>query len=147
MQFLTYILVYPFLWLISILPFRMLYAVSDVLYVLIYRIFGYRKKVVASNLNLVFPEKSPEEIKRITKVFYHHLCDMIVESVKSLTISEDEMKKRFKFTNVDVIQDIEKQNKSIILMCAHYGSWEWVFILQTYVKYRGNAVYKQYIKD
>ncbi|SEQ43379.1 KDO2-lipid IV(A) lauroyltransferase [Hyunsoonleella jejuensis] len=143
MHFIAYILLYPLLYLISILHFRILYVVSDVLYLLIYRIFGYRKKVVASNLNLVFPEKSPEEIKRITRVFYHHLCDMILESVKSLTISESEMKKRFTFTNVDLIQDIEKQDKSIILMCAHYGSWEWIFILQTYVKSRGNAVYKQ----
>ena len=125
------------------LPFRLLYLFSDFLYILIYRIFGYRKKVVASNLKLVFPEKSDVEIKRITKVFYHHLCDMMVEAIKSLTISKAEMKKRFKFTNVELIQDIENQNKSIILMCAHYGSWEWIFILQTYVKSRGNAVYKQ----
>ncbi|ULC58089.1 lysophospholipid acyltransferase family protein [Flaviramulus sp. BrNp1-15] len=143
MQFLIYILLYPFLWIISMLPFRLLYLFSDFLYILIYRIFGYRKKVVASNLKLVFPEKSDAEIKRITKVFYHHLCDMMVEAIKSLTISKAEMKKRFKFTNVELIQDIENQNKSIILMCAHYGSWEWIFILQTYIKSRGNAVYKQ----
>lgn len=143
MHFIAYILLYPLLYLISILPFRILYVVSDVLYLLIYRIFGYRKKVVASNLNLVFPEKSPEEVKRIAKVFYHHLCDMILESIKSLTISESEMKKRYKFTNVEVVQGIENQNRSMILMCAHYGSWEWIFILQTYVKSRGNAVYKQ----
>lgn len=143
MQFLVYILVYPFLWLISILPFRLLYAFSDFVYLFVFRIFGYRKKTVKENLRLVFPDKSKEEINRITKVFYHHLCDMIVESIKSMTISEAEMKKRFTFTNVDVIKAIEEQNKSIILMCAHYGSWEWMFILQTYVKYRGNAVYKR----
>ncbi len=143
MQFLVYILVYPFLWLISILPFRLLYAFSDFVYLFVFRIFGYRKKTVKENLRLVFPDKSKEEINRITKVFYHHLCDMIVESIKSMTISEAEMKKRFIFTNIDVIKAIEEQNKSIILMCAHYGSWEWIFILQTYVKYRGNAVYKR----
>ena len=142
MHFIAYILLYPILYLISILPFRVLYAVSDVLYLLIYRIFGYRKKVVASNLNLVFPDKSPEELKRITKVFYHHLCDMIVEAIKSLSISEREMKKRFKFSNVALIKDIEAQHRSIILMCAHYGSWEWIFILQKYVTSKGNAVYK-----
>ncbi|GGD06792.1 lipid A biosynthesis protein [Hyunsoonleella pacifica] len=117
--------------------------VSDGLYVLLYRVFGYRKKVVKSNLNLVFPNKTDEEIQRITKVFYHHLCDMIVEAIKSLTISKEDMQKRFKFTNVELIQNIEAKDKSIILMCAHYGSWEWIFILQTYVKSRGNAVYKQ----
>ncbi|MDG5491279.1 lysophospholipid acyltransferase family protein [Psychroserpens sp. SPM9] len=143
MQFIIYILVYPFLWFVSILPFRLLYAFSDVLYLLIYRLFGYRKKTVLSNLKLVFPEKDDQEIKQITKKFYHHLCDMMVEAIKSLSISEAEMKKRFTFTNVELIQELENKNRSIVLMCAHYGSWEWIFILQTYVKSRGNAIYKR----
>ncbi|MEY8849273.1 lysophospholipid acyltransferase family protein [Psychroserpens sp. XS_ASV72] len=143
MQFLIYILLYPFLWLISILPFRLLYAVSDGLYILLFRIFGYRKKVVKNNLRLVFPEKSEAEIKTITKRFYHHLCDMILESIKSLTISEAEMKKHYKFTNLEVIHDLEKENRSIVLMVAHYGSWEWIFILQTYIKHKGYAIYKR----
>ena len=143
MQFLVYILVYPFLWLISILPFRLLYAFSDLIYFFMYYVFGYRKKTVQDNLHLVFPDKSEKEINRITKAFYHHLCDMIVEAIKSLTITETEMKKHFTFANVELIQDVEKLNKSIALMCAHYGSWEWMFILQTYIKYRGNAVYKR----
>jgi KDO2-lipid IV(A) lauroyltransferase len=98
---------------------------------------------VQYNLRLVFPEKSDKEINLITKQFYHHLCDMMVEAIKSLTISEKQMLKRFKFSNVELIQNIENQNRSIVLMCAHYGSWEWIFILQTYVKSNGNAVYKR----
>ncbi|WP_323789872.1 lysophospholipid acyltransferase family protein [Psychroserpens sp.] len=143
MQFLVYIIIYPFLWIVSILPFRLLYAVSDGLYFLLYYIVGYRKKVVRNNLNLVFPEKTEEEIKAITKTFYHHLSDMVVESIKSLTISEAEMKKRFTFTNIEEIHKIEDTNKSIVLMCAHYGSWEWIFILQTHIKSKGYAVYKR----
>ena len=143
MQFIAYILIYPFLWLISILPFRLLYAFSDGLYFLLYRIVGYRKKTVRENLDLVFPNKSEAEKKRITKAFYHHLCDMMVEAIKSMTISEKEMKKRFTFSNIELINAIEEQNKSIVLMCAHYGSWEWIFILQTYVKSKGYAVYKR----
>ena len=143
MQFLVYILIYPFLWLISILPFRLLYALSDIIYVFIYRIIGYRKKTVKENLRLVFPNKSKEEINRITKAFYHHLCDMILESIKSMTISEAEMKKRFVFANFEEIHKITNQNKSIILMCAHYGSWEWIFILQKYTQVKGYAIYKR----
>jgi KDO2-lipid IV(A) lauroyltransferase len=143
MHFIAYLLIYPFLWLISILPFRLLYAFSDFIYLFVYKFFGYRINTVKRNLNLVFPDKSEEEINAITKKFYHHLCDMVVESIKSLTISEAEMKKRFTFTNVELIQNIENQNKSIVLMCAHYASWEWIFILQTYVNSRGNAVYKR----
>ena len=95
------------------------------------------------NLNLVFPYKSKKEINRITKAFYHHLCDMIVESIKSMTISEAEMKKRYVFTNVEEIHKLEKINKSIVLMCGHYASWEWIFILQKYINHKGYAVYKR----
>lgn len=143
MQLIAYILVYPILWLVSILPFRLLYFVSDITYVFIYRIFGYRKTTVINNLKLVFPEKSEKEISKIARLFYHHLCDMILESVKSLTISEKELLKRFVPTNIDLINDLEKRNKSVILMCAHYGSWEWIFILQNYVDYKGYAIYKR----
>jgi len=143
LQLLAYILLYPILWLISILPFRLLYAVSDGLYILLYRVFGYRKKVVTDNLNLVFPEKSKDEIERITKVFYHHLCDLILESIKSMTISEAEMRKRYVFTNVEEIHKLEKANKSIVAMCSHYASWEWIFILERYINHRGYAIYKR----
>lgn len=143
MQIIPYIIIYPFIWLLSILPFRLLYCVSDILYFFIYKIIGYRKAVVKSNLKLVFPEKSDDEISKIMSKFYHHLCDMIMESIKSLTISEKAIKKRYRFTNVDLILDLEKQHKSIILMCAHYGSWEWIFILQKYVNHKGYAIYKR----
>lgn len=143
MQLIAYILIYPFLWLISILPFKLLYAFSDCIYILLYHIIGYRKKVVRENINLVFPDKSETEKKKIIKKFYHHLCDMMVESIKSMTISEAEMKKRYQFKNLDIIHNLEKKNRSIILMCAHYGSWEWIFILQRYVNHKGYAVYKR----
>lgn len=143
MQLLAYILIYPILWIVSMLPFRILYFVSDLLYILMYYVIGYRKKVVTENLNLVFPNKSEAELRIVLKRFYHHLCDMIVESVKSMNISIDSMKSRYKFNNLDIINDYEKQNKSIILMCAHYGSWEWIFILQTYTTHRSYAIYKK----
>ena len=142
MQFLVYILAYPLIWIISKFPFWLLYGVSDILYLFVYRIFGYRKKVVQANLNLVFPEKDQAEIKLITKKFYYHLCDMIVESIKSLSITEKELKIRYTFTNVDLIKTLEKENKSISLMIGHYGSWEWIFILQSYINHKGYAIYK-----
>ena len=143
MQLLAYILIYPILWFVSILPFRLLYAVSDLLYILMYHVFRYRKQTVQDNLRLVFPEKSDLEIKIITKKFFHHFCDMILESIKSMNISLESMKARYTFKNLDIIKDFEKQNKSIVLMCAHYGSWEWIFILQTYTSHRGYGIYKR----
>ena len=94
-------------------------------------------------MKLVFPNKTQAEINDITTKFYHHLCDMIVEAIKSLTISEKEMKEHFKFSNVEVLNKIEKMNKSTILMCAHYGSWEWIFILNRFVDQNTKGLYLQ----
>ncbi len=143
MQFLVYILVYPLLWLVSILPFKLLYLVSDALYVLLYYVIGYRKKTVNDNLTLVFPEKTKKEIKIITKKFYHHLCDMFLEMAKTMTISETELKKRFKITNPEEFKRLEDLNKSIILIFGHYASWEWSIVLQQYINFKGLAVYKR----
>ena len=143
MQLVIYLLLYPLLYIISILPFRLLYAFSDFLYLIIYRVFGYRKKVVRDNLKLVYPNKSEKELKQITKLFYHHLCDMMVEAIKSITISAETMRAHFTFKNIELIKELEAKNRSIVLMCAHYGSWEWIFILQTYVSHKGYAVYKK----
>lgn len=143
MQLLVYILIYPLLWLISILPFRLLYLLSDGLYVLLYHVIGYRKKVVTDNLELAFPNKSEKEISVIRKKFYHHLCDMILEAIKSITISESEMLNRYVFTNINEVHKLYKENKSVTLFMGHYGSWEWIFILQKHTDYKGYAVYKR----
>ncbi|MBF6608063.1 MAG: lipid A biosynthesis acyltransferase, partial [Flavobacterium sp.] len=88
MQFIVYLIVYPLIWLISMLPFRLLYILSDVIYILIYYIIGYRKKTVRGNLALAFPELSSEERLVIEKKSYRHLCDIFLEMAKSLTISK-----------------------------------------------------------
>ena len=143
MQLLIYILVYPFLWILSILPTNVLYRFSNFLFLLVYNLFNFRKKIVRENLRLCFPKKSLHEIKTIEKKFFRHLCDMFVESIKSISISEAEMRKRYKFTNIEEVNKIEAANKSILLMCAHYGSWEWIFIIQKYVNTDGYAIYKK----
>ncbi len=143
MQFIIYILVYPIIWLISILPFSILYLISDFFYVLIYYVFGYRKKVVLDNLILAFPEKKIDELKKIRKKFYHHFIDIFVEMIKSFTISEKRLKRRYTFKNIELIQNLEKKGKSIILMGSHYANWEWIFIMNTYVNCKGVAAYNK----
>lgn len=143
MHFLAYIIIYPILWLVSILPFKVLYFVSDGLYILLYYIIGYRKNVVYSNLKLVFPKKSNKELKQIQKKFYKHLCDMFLEMAKTMTISEKELKKRFKILNPEEFQRLENLNKSIILIFGHYASWEWSIVIQNYINFKGLAVYKR----
>ncbi len=143
MKFLIYILAYPFLWLISKMPFPLFYFMSDCFYVLLYRIVGYRKKTVRKNIKMTMPHLSEAEVFKIEKQFYKHLCDMFLEMIKTITISEEELKKRFTFTNLDMVIHTEQQNKSILLFCAHYANWEWMIILDRFIQYQGYAVYKK----
>jgi KDO2-lipid IV(A) lauroyltransferase len=142
MQLLVFILVYPFLWLISILPYRLFYLFSDFVFFLVYHVVGYRKKVVRENLELVFPQKSKEEIHRIQKEFFKHMCDMFLEMVKTMNLSKEDVKKRYHITNVELIQEIEKE-KSILVPCSHYANWEWNVSLNLYVQAKGYAVYQK----
>ena len=142
MHLLTYVLVFPILWVISILPFRIFYLFSDLIYVLVYYIIGYRKKVVYDNLKLVFPDKGEKELLTIRKKFYKHMCDMFLEMIKTMSMSEKEMRKRFQITNIPYVQELEKR-KNIMIMASHYASWEWGIILQRDIEATAFGVYKK----
>ncbi len=141
MNFIVFIIVYPVIWLISILPFRVLYIISDGIYFLIYYIFGYRKKVVLDNLNLAFPNNSLSENKKLRKQFYHHFVDVFMEMIKSFTASKETVYKHYKFTNIDFFTDLYKDGKSVVLMGSHYANWEWIMSLDSFVDYKGYAAY------
>ena len=143
MQRIVFYLVYALLWLISILPFPIFYFVSDCIFVLIYYIIGYRKKTVRSNIQLTLPYLSKKEQLQVERKFYKYMCDMFMEMIKTLTISESEIKKRFSFTNIDLFHEYENKNKSIILFYAHYASWEWSVTLGFYTKFKGYGIYKK----
>lgn len=143
MQFVIYLLVYPVLWIISILPFRILYLFSDVVYFITYYIIGYRKKTVRENLSLALPHLSREERRSIEKKSFRHMCDMFLEMIKTMNISEAEMARRFKFTNLEDYLNLERKNKSIAVMCAHYASYEWVISMNSKISYEGFAIYKK----
>ena len=143
MQLLVYILNYPILWIISILPFPIFYLFSDFICFLTYNIIGYRKKVVRANIKLALPHLSDKERLIIEKKFYSHMCDMFLEMIKTMSISQKEMEKRFVFTNMEVYYDLEKKNKSIALMCAHYASYEWVISMNYYTNFKGIGIYKR----
>ena len=143
MQLLAFVLIYPILWLISILPFTIFYKLSDFICFLIYRIFKYRKKTVRANLALALPHLSEVERKVIEKKFYSHMCDLFLEMIKTITISDAEIRKRFTFTNIEIIEEYEQKNKSVILMCAHYASWEWLVVISKYINFRSFGIYKK----
>jgi Kdo2-lipid IVA lauroyltransferase/acyltransferase len=143
MQLLIFILIYPILWLVSILPFRILYFLSDAVYVIVYRIIGYRKKSVRENIALALPHLSVKERLVIEKKFYHHLCDIFLEMIKTMTISDKEINKRYAFTNLEIYLELEKKGKSIALLCAHYASYEWAVSMNLHITFEGFGIYKK----
>ncbi len=143
MQLLIYIFLYPILWCISKLPFRLLYVLSDGLYILTYYIIGYRKKIVRENLALTLPNLSDKERLIIEKKSYQNMCDVFLEMIKTLTISKTEMERRYKFKNIEVYDYLEKKGKSIALLCAHYASYEWAISINSKISFEGYAVYKK----
>jgi KDO2-lipid IV(A) lauroyltransferase len=125
MKAIIFYLLLPIIYLISLLPFGILYIVSDGLYLLVFHLFGYRKKVVYQNLKNSFPEKSEKEIDEIARKFYKNLCDIIIESIKSMTMSEKDYLKRCKFESTVLANELFEKNKSVICILGHYGNWEW----------------------
>lgn len=143
MQFLAYALAYPLIWLISLLPFRILYILSDITYLIVYYIIGYRKDIVRKNFDLCLPHLSAIEKKKLEKKFYHHFCDSFVEMVKTLNISNKEIKKRFVFTNFEEIHKLEETGKSTAILIGHYASYEWLLLLHRYLHNQvGFGIYK-----
>ncbi len=121
-----YKLVYIVFYLLSLLPFRLLYGLSDFLYVIMYHVAGYRKGVVRKNLNRSFPDKSEAERKQIERKFYHWLCDYFMESIKLLSISEKELRRRFTITNSAEIEQCFEEGQSTAAILGHYCNWEWL---------------------
>jgi Lauroyl/myristoyl acyltransferase len=120
----------------------LLYVKSTVVYFIIYYLIGYRRKVVKSNLELVFPEKTLDERKLIERQFYKHLCDLIFESIKSISISEKELRKRFDIENMDLLNGYFDNNRSTLVLCGHYANWEWSNIVPVHTEAKGFGVYK-----
>ena len=114
------------------MPMGFLYGVSDFIYLLLYKIASYRVKVVRENLRTAFPDKSGEELKKIEKAFYHHLCDYFLETVKALTISDEELRRRYVIKNPELVQEIADSGQSVFLYGAHIGNWEWLTALPLY---------------
>lgn len=111
---------------IAHLPLRMLYVFSDIGYLIVYYLIKYRRGVVRKNLINSFPEKSEKEIVRIEKKYYHSLCDVSVESFKTLHISDKEMRRRVDVQGTDLVEAAASRGKSVILLLGHCGCWEWV---------------------
>ena len=142
MQALTFYFIYPFLYLIASLPFPALYKLSDILFYFFW-LSGYRKRVVIENLRNSFPEKSNEEIDRLCKGYFRYLCDLTLETMKTMRMTEQEARTRCLYHHADWIDKMFEEKKSIVIVLGHYGNWEWAgpsFTLGT--KYQLYVIYR-----
>lgn len=111
--------------LVRLMPFKVMYIFSDLIYFLIYHIIGYRRKVVSSNLRSSFPEKNDKEIITLTRKFYHHLCDISLESIKGFTMSPNELVRRHHILNPELANYFYDKGISVVTVPGHYNNWEW----------------------
>ena len=141
MKFFTYILTLPFIYFLALLPFRLMYIFSDFLSFVLYRIIGYRKQVVRANLVRTGFGDEPAQCFSIEKAVYKHFCDLYLETFKSLTLSKSQIQKRFVVNNTSLIQDFALQGKSVIMMCGHYASYEWLLSMGYYSNHTAYGIY------
>ena len=129
-----YYIVYGFLYVLSLLPLRVLFLVSDLIYFLLYYVAGYRRQLVASNLLIAFPEKTEEERKKIARQFYLNFTDTFIESIKMISISRKELEKRSN-CEIDYLNELIAKGYNIHIMAGHQFNWEFA-----------NLVYAMYLK-
>jgi Kdo2-lipid IVA lauroyltransferase/acyltransferase len=136
-----YYILFGFFYVLSLLPMRILYIISDGIYLVVYYISGYRKKVVMNNLEIAFPDKSDKERVKIAKAFYHNLVDSFIETIKLVSASRSFLEKRVT-ANWEVLDPLFKTGKSCQLHLGHTFNWEWGHhVLASHTKYQMLVVY------
>jgi len=143
METIGFYIFYGINWIMTLLPLRVLYFLSDILFFLLYYPLSYRKKVVTENLMNSFPEKSPEEIKVISKKYYSHLADIMIETLKLTHLTNKELKKRMTYNNPELVEQLYKSGRDVAAVHSHFNNWEWLTaIFPLYTRYETIGVYK-----
>ena len=124
--------------LVALLPFRVLYFLSDCLFFLVRYVARYRVKKVKANIAASFPEKSEKERNEIVRKFYHHFCDTFFETIKLLHISDDQMRRHAQFRNVEQVEQYVREGNSVAIYAAHFGNWEWLTSIVLWGKFPEN---------
>ena len=122
----AYPIIYSIWYAISLLPLWVLYRISDLLFLLVYYVIRYRRKIVRANMVSSFPEKQMRDIVSIEKKYYKWFCDYVVETIKMLTMSRREMKKRMRFENLDLMNNPLSEGRNVSIFLGHYCNWEWI---------------------
>jgi len=130
---------------ISLLPYPLLYGLSNFLYYIIFYVVGYRKKVVFQNIRNSFPDKTHAKHVEIAKKYYRHFCDLTLESLKVFTISEKEVRNRMQLKNPEVVNRYFNQGKSVIVAGGHYNNWElFAVAVASMIRHEAIAIYKPF---
>jgi Kdo2-lipid IVA lauroyltransferase/acyltransferase len=138
-----YYIFYGINWIITLLPIRILYISSDILFLFLYYFPSYRKKIVDENLRNSFPEKSAKEIALIERKFYRHLADLFIETLKLTHLSNNQLKKRMTVSNPELIESLYDKGRDVVVVHSHYNNWEWLGVCYPlYTRYRTVSVYK-----
>lgn len=122
---LSYIFFRITVFLLSFLPFRLLYGLSDILSFVLYRLLKYRYAVIYDNLTKSFPDKNPTEIELLVKGAYRNFCDILLEGLKGMGMSDAQLLHRYKVKNPTILDSYFEKNQDVILATAHYANWEW----------------------
>lgn len=131
-----------FLKIVAKFPFRVIYILSDIFYIVVYHIIRYRKKIVLENLRNSFPERSEKEINIISKKYFRHFCDLTLEALKTSEMKEKDFRKRFLVKNPEVVNKYFEKGQSIVLLTMHYNNWEWGSGFPLYLKHSILGIYK-----
>jgi Kdo2-lipid IVA lauroyltransferase/acyltransferase len=140
---LTFIATYPWLRLVAFLPFPILYGISSIIAIILFDVFRYRRAVIDENLETAFPELDKDEKRKIRRKFYLHFTDLFIESLKNGLMSNSTFKKRFQVKNVELVERFAKENKSIVILAAHQGNWEWTGAIALYTKVPVYGIYQK----
>ena len=130
-----------FLVFLSWLPFRVLYFLSDFMYLIVSYAIKYRYKVITENLKNSFPEKTEIEIAQIRSRFYRHFCDVFLESIKIYSISDNAISKRLKVKGENSANEFFDQGRSIVALAMHHNNWEWTSFVQSKLKHHILTIY------
>jgi KDO2-lipid IV(A) lauroyltransferase len=142
MDAIGYYIFYGINWVLSFLPLRILYIISDFVYLLLFYFPSYRRKIVETNLKNSFPEKTQDELRSIEKKFYKHLADLLIETFKLHHMSKKEQMKRFTYSNIEIIDKLREDKRDIIAVLGHYNNWEWPTMLPYYLQYKVVIIFK-----
>jgi KDO2-lipid IV(A) lauroyltransferase len=142
----VYYIFYVFNYFITLLPLRVLYLVSDFFYFVFYYLVGYRRQVVATNLRNAFPEESEAALRQTERLFYRHLCDLFVETMKVTHMSAKQIARRFRFRDMTLLDRLYAEERDVLAFCGHYNNWEWLSSMPLFTRYRSMSIYKP-LKD